>query len=162
MESQYEEGAVSEDDQQTEAAASWTRRTLLKVGGVTVAALMLPEAAFGRTVKPRFGLSNHLRRASYRGMIGQRFRVEDSPSLKLEHVRDLNSLQAGSETAFALIFSGPAVLENQVPQLYHRWLGSFRLLLSPGAETAHGRTYVAVINELASARHAALPHPRHL
>jgi hypothetical protein len=162
MESQYEEGAVSEDDQQTPAPASWTRRTLLKLGGATGVALMLPEAAFGRTVKPRFGLSNHLHRSSYRGMIGQHFRIEDSPSLKLEHVQDLNSLQAGSETAFALIFSGPAVLENQVPQLYHRWLGSFRLLLSPGPETAHGRTYVAVINQLASARRVVAPRPRHL
>jgi hypothetical protein len=153
---------VSEDDQQTEAAASWTRRTLLKVGGVTAAALVLPGTAFGRAVNPRFGLNNHLRRSSYHRLIGQRFRVADSPSLKLEHVRDLNTMQAGSESSFALIFSGPVVLEGQVPQLYHRWLGSFPLLLSPGPETAHGRTYTAVINELASARRAVVPQPRHL
>jgi hypothetical protein len=154
VQSQYKGGAVSADDQQTEATASWTRRTLLKVGGVAAAALVLPEAALGRSFKVRLGLNHPLRRSSYRGLRGERFRVDGGQLIKLERVQDLNSLQAGSETSFALIFSGPAALADPVPQLYHPWLGSFRLLLSPGAATAQGRTYVAVINQLASARRA--------
>jgi hypothetical protein len=152
---------MNEDEQKTPVGASWTRRTLLKVGGATAAALVLPEAALGRSVRPILGLGHPLRRSSYKGLVGQHFRVDGSRSIRLEHVRDLNSGQAGSETSFALIFSGPKVLADQVPQLYHRWLGSFSLLLSPGSETAHGRTYVAVINQLASARKVRGWRPPH-
>lgn len=154
------EGAMSEGDQQMAGDqrelgdSSWTRRTLLKAGGVAAASLMLPEAALGRTVRPRFTLSHPLRRSSYRGLKGQRFWIQGSSPLRLERIQDLNSLQAGSENAFALIFSGPATLASEVPEIYHRWLGTFQLLLSPGAPTATGRTYSAVINQLDRTPHS--------
>jgi hypothetical protein len=152
---------MGEGDQQAPTTASWTRRGLLKFGGAAALALALPEAALGRTVRPRFGLSHPLRRSSYRGLTGQRFWVHDSIPLRLERVADLNSLQAGSENAFALVFSGPQTLAEQVPMLYHRWLGSFQLLLSPGPATASGGTYVAVIYDLESARSASIRRPLH-
>jgi hypothetical protein len=155
-------GALSHGDQQaSEATPSWTRRTLLKAGGAAAAALVLPAAAQGRPFRPRFRLHNHLRRSSYRGLVGEHFRIEGAGRLKLERVEDLNAVQAGSETSFALIFSSPSALTNEVPQLYHRWLGNFHLLVSPGAATAGGQTYTAVVNQLASARKVRGWRPSH-
>jgi hypothetical protein len=163
------EGAMSKDDQHDAAkgdqravsSTPWTRRTLLKAGGVAAASLLLPEQALGRTVRPRFTLSHPMRRSSYNGLTGQRFWIQGSAPLRLESVEDLNALQAGSESAFALVFSGPPTLADPVPMLYHRWLGSFQMLLSPGSATANGGTYVAIINDLESARSALVRRPAH-
>jgi hypothetical protein len=127
-----------------------TRRALLKTGGAASLALALPGQALARARRPR--IASHLRRSSYRQLRRQRFTVVGSPvRLRLTAVEDLNQHQAQNEHAFALSFwipRGAPPLEDEVPLLYHPRLGSFKLMISPGAADRYGRRYYAVINRL--------------
>ncbi|MGH2876209.1 MAG: DUF6916 family protein [Solirubrobacteraceae bacterium] len=132
-----------------------TRRTLLASGGAAMVALSLPAeaaAAAHRAHRRRHHRRHpsHLRRSSYRPLVGDRFRVVGSRvHLRLEAVQNLSAGPRGSEDAFALVFRAPRrapALRGQVPELHHPRLGSFRLLLSPGMESRHGRPYAAIIN----------------
>jgi hypothetical protein len=118
---------------------------MVKSGGVAALALAIPGHALARLV----AAPSYLRRSSYGSLIGQRFSVSGSSfGLTLVGVQDLNSPQANSENAFALIFQAPAgapPVVEPVPELRHDTLGSFKLLISPSRS---GRRYAAVINRL--------------
>jgi hypothetical protein len=109
--------------------------------------LALPAAAAAR----RRALL-HLRRSSYRGLVGQPFTVQGARAkLRLVTVRDLNRHQAGSDNAFALIFQAPRGaprIPEAVPTLHHPALGSFALLLCAGAPSSSGLRYAAIVNRL--------------
>jgi hypothetical protein len=123
-----------------------TRRTLIKSGAAGAFALAMPAAA--AVAKQR--LQSHLRRSSYRNLVGQGFRVKGTNvSLRLTAVQDLNPHQADSEHAFALIFQAPSrarALGDALSTLDHPVLGSFDFMLTPGTASAHGRAYAAIIN----------------
>jgi hypothetical protein len=124
-----------------------TRRAVLKAGGAAATALALPAAAFARGR----ALKSHLRRSSYQPLVGHRFSVSGMRSkLRLLNIQDLNSLQAHSDNAFALVFHAPHAAPPlaQVPRLHHPALGSFDLFLTPGKSLPTGQHYVAVINRL--------------
>jgi hypothetical protein len=141
--------SMSTFDDQAQSS-SLTRRVLLKLGGAGVVALVVPAEVFARRRRKRLG--SHLRRASYRPLLGQRFGVGGTKTkLRLVRVEDLNVHQARSQNAFALIFRAPRgapMLMQQVPQLYHPALGKFELLLQPGRAAAKGQPYAAIINRL--------------
>lgn len=138
-------GEVNTDE--AAPSRSFTRRAVLKAGGLAGLALALPARALGLT---RAG--SYLRRSSYGGLVGEPFSIQGSATkLSLIAVQDLNAGQAGSDNAFALVFRAPngaAPIANPVPQLYHRAFGSFQLLLSPGMPSNLGQPYIAVINRL--------------
>lgn len=127
-----------------------TRRTFIARGGSAAFAAVVPIRLLSR--HRRYALRPHLRRSSYHGLVGQRFRVSGTRTrLRLVAVEDLNKHQAGSDHAFALIFRGPRGaqrLATQVPTLYHPSMGSFELLISPGASSRQGQPYAAIINRL--------------
>jgi hypothetical protein len=146
-------------DLQLDTARALTRRALLKTGGAAAVTLAIPGAALAkrrrwhRRARPhRKALGSHLRRTSYDPLVGQPFTVEGTGTpLKLVSVEDLNAHQASSDNAFALIFRaqpGLPTLADQVPQLHHPALGSFKLLISPGDAAPQGQIYSAVINRL--------------
>jgi hypothetical protein len=124
-----------------------TRRALVKSGGVAVLALAVPGQALAKLA----ATPSYLRRSSYGSLLGQRFSVSGSGfGLTLVGVEDLNSRQANSENAFALVFQAPAgapPIADAVPELGHGTLGSFSLLISPSRS---GRRYGAVINRLSA------------
>jgi Domain of unknown function (DUF6916) len=131
---------------QPEAVRAVTRRTLIKGGAAGAFALAMPAAA----AAAKHRLESHLRRSSYRNLVGQGFQVKGTNTkLRLTAVQNLNRHQAGSENAFALIFQAPRrarALGHTLPTLHHPALGSFDLMLTPGAASAHGQAYAAIIN----------------
>jgi Domain of unknown function (DUF6916) len=131
---------------QSRAVRAVTRRTLIKGGAAGAFALVMPAAA--TAAKQR--LESHLRRSSYRNLVGQGFRVKGANvSLRLTAVQNLNPHQADSEHAFALIFQAPSrarALGDALSTLHHPALGSFDFMLTPGTASAHGRVYAAIIN----------------
>jgi hypothetical protein len=137
-------------DNETGAERLLTRRALVKTGGTAAVALAVPGTALARSRSKR--LRSHLRRSSYHSLVGQRFRVTGTGlRLRLVAVEDLTRHQAHSENAFALIFRAPRgahYLSQQVPELHHPALGSFKLLVSAGERSRTNQRYVAVINRL--------------
>jgi hypothetical protein len=127
-----------------------TRRTFIARGGSAAFAAALPIRLLSR--HRRLSLRSHLRRSAYHGLVGQRFSVSGTRmKLRLLAVEDLNKHQAGSDHAFALVFRasrGASRIANQVPTLYHPSLGSFALLIAPGAPSRKGQPYAAIINRL--------------
>jgi hypothetical protein len=127
-----------------------TRRALLSAGGAASLALAIPGHALARTRRSR--AASHLRRSSYRPLLRQRFTVVGSRvRLRLISIEDLNSHQANSEHAFALNFwipRGAPPLQDDVPQLYHPRLGSFKFMVSPGRIDGYGQRYCVIINRL--------------
>ena len=127
------------------ARAGLTRRAALKVGGGAIAALAFPGIA-----SARLRLLSHLRRRTYRRLIGHSFGARGTRTkLKLIGVRDLNRRQARSDNAFTLVFRGPRgarLLRSQVPEFSHPALGRFKLLIQPGKPSSKGHHYVAVVN----------------
>ena len=125
-----------------------TRRALIKSGATGAFALSLPAAATAAKLR----LQSHLHRSSYRTLVGQRFKVKGANlTLRLTAVQNLNKHQAGSENAFALVFQAPRgmrALGHTLPTLQHPTLGSFQLMLTPGAASAHGQAYVAIVNRM--------------
>lgn len=143
-------------EQGADGGAAVTRRALLTSAGVAAAGLALPAGAAAtgsrRGHRLRARRPSHLRRSSYRPLIGERFRVSGSRvRLRLEAVQSLSVGPRDSENAFALVFRAPrgaAALRDQVPELHHPRLGSFRLLVSAGQDSRHGRPYAAIINRV--------------
>ena len=138
-----------------ETGRSLTRRTFLKTSGAAATALALPGTALARHRRrwrrpPH--VKSHLRRSSYHQLVGQPFTVRGSHAqLRLASIEDLNPAQAGSDNAFALVFTAPPGapgLINQAPELYHRSLGQFQFLFTSGTTSASRPSYVAVINRL--------------
>jgi len=133
---------------------SLTRRTLLRNGAAATAAALLGAQPW--TAAHAAASGGHLRRSSYRGLVGQSFKA-GAVDLRLLSVTDVAGAKharklAGSENAFVLTFSGPrgAALEGGTHRLRHRALGTFDLFLSPVGPRGH-RRYEAVIDRSVAA-----------
>jgi hypothetical protein len=124
-----------------------TRRAVLKLGGATGLAMTTGGTALAAGTRRR----SHLRRGSYRSLVGQRFHVAGGGSLQLIDIVDLSHHERGNENAFELVFArsrhSPA-LRTTTPTLRHSALGSFPLFVTAGETTKSSRHYCAVINRV--------------
>jgi uncharacterized protein DUF6916 len=136
---------------------TYTRRSALKTGGVGLAAVYWPAEAVARTGRRIQRLKGpkvpaHLLRNSYHPLVGQHFNIDGTRlRLQLIAVEALPHAPKGSENGFNLTFRGSRgakVLHQSVPQLWHRRLGHFKLLITPGQATSQGQHYGAVVNRL--------------
>src|SRR5690242_18787007 len=112
--------------QDQSGAVALTRRTLLKGAGAVAVGLALPGSARGDGRRTGW----HLRRSSYRPLIGEAFRGGGRRvKVRLVDIEDLNRHQAGSDHAFALQFAAPQgapPLPSRIPtKLIHPALGRF-------------------------------------
>lgn len=128
-----------------------TRRAALIGGGAAAFALTLPGQALARRRRQR--LRSHLRRSSYTGLVGERFRVAGSSTrLTLVSVSGLTAHQANSENAFALVFraarGAKLVAVNHPVTLVHPALGRFPFLLTAGQASFRGQDYLVIVNRL--------------
>jgi hypothetical protein len=161
---------------QTSTGRVISRRTFVRAGGTVVAALAVPESTLARRL--RRGRRHHhkklvhhvhatnvgsapapeaavpqlspLVRSSYTPIVGQNFGVAGSAGgVQLVDVQDLNSAQAGSENAFAIVLVSPTgdqTLADGLPEFSHPDFGTFALMLVSGTSDSTGAHYVAVIN----------------
>jgi hypothetical protein len=127
-----------------------TRRTLLNLGAAAAGTALVAMSPWATAVA--IAAPSHLRRSSYAGRVGQRF-AAGSVDLRLLSVADVagagrDRALAGSEDAFALVFSGPLdrPLEAGAHALSNRGLGSFELFVSPVERPGADRRYEAVID----------------
>ena len=131
-------------------ALTITRRSLIRAGALGAAASLValrPWAAAPAAAAP-----GHLRRSSYVGLVGERFRV-GSIDLRLLSVDDLagaavDTSLACSEDAFVLAFAGAlgAPLAGGTHSVTHLALGGFELFISGVGRPGSERRYDAVID----------------
>ncbi|HEX8073831.1 MAG TPA: hypothetical protein VF545_02515 [Thermoleophilaceae bacterium] len=145
-----------------------TRRTLVltSAGAAAAASLGGPGralAARGRPKRPR-----HLKRSSYRNLVGQPFKVSGFgwvTTISLLEIRNLEWPRHPDaivrERSFALIFEAPVTppLEANVYTLRQRSLGKFRALIVPGTPGSDGTTRYAIVYNNAPRSKLMLPRP---
>lgn len=136
-----------------------SRRGLIRNGAAATAAAMLGASAWSSA--PAAASAGHLRRSSYKGLVGQSFRA-GSVELRLLSVSDVAGAKsakslAGSENAFVLTFSGPrsAPLETGTHSFRHRRLGKFQLFASPVGLPRTDLRYEAVVDRSVGASRLA-------
>jgi hypothetical protein len=133
--------------------ATYTRRSAVKAGGVALATMYWPAEAVARIRRAKHArVPAHLLRDSYHPLVGQHFNVVGT-RLRLQLIRVENLPQAphSSQAGFNLTFRGARgakLLHQSVPELWHRRLGHFQLLITPGKASSRGQHYGAVINRL--------------
>jgi hypothetical protein len=143
-----------------------TRRSLLCAGATAGAAVALGVRPWTASAAG----SGYLTRSAYSGLEGTTFTVETGAKpvmLKLESVSDVAGAAsrralAGSEDAFALIFSGPLAdpLDSGIHTLRHPSIGSFELFSSPVDTPDGNRLYEVVVDRSVGAGGAPRPEPR--
>jgi hypothetical protein len=143
-----------------------TRRSLLRAGVTAAAATLVGIRPWDAA--PAAAAAGHLRRSSYDGLVGHRFRV-GTVELRLVSVADVagaagDKSLAGSEDAFVLTFSGPLepALQPGTHELSHGGLGTFALFVSPVEQPRSDRRYEALVDRSVGApksppRRAARP-----
>jgi hypothetical protein len=132
-----------------------TRRQLLASGVMAGAGVVLGGLS---AAPPAVGRESWLRRSSYAGRIGDRFRARaaggPTVTLRLEAIGDLTGTTrsgdslAGRDDAFLLVLSGPDTprLTQGIHELRHGTLGRAHLFLVPQARGELGNTYVVVVS----------------
>jgi hypothetical protein len=144
---------------------AFTRRGLLRAGGAVGAAAVVGTKPWAPAAASASGAPSPLLRSSYASLAGSQFAI-DGIGVKLVSVSDLPAaatvkVLAGSEEAFALMFSGPLspAIESGIHTFRHRRLGEFELFVAPVDIADDDQHYEVVVNSYSGRKLPAPPKP---
>jgi hypothetical protein len=142
-----------------------TRRGLLRAGGAVGAAAVVGAKPWAPAAASAASPLSPLLRSSYTSVGSTVFAI-DGVGVKLKSVSDLPAaatvkVLAGSEEAFALMFSGPRApaIDSGIHTFRHRELGEFELFVTPVDIANDDQHYEVVVNSYSGRRLPAPPKP---